>query len=369
MPDNLQVTMLPAKEGDCLMIAYGENLNKKYILIDAGRAWTYENALKQYLTNNGITKIELLVITHMDRDHIDGMLKLIRDPDLNLQVSNAWFNTWDHLHGLKIENPESDDDSEEFGARMGEELSTEIIAKNWRWNSQFAGRAVELDDDPASNIILIGDIKLTLLSPDRDKLEALIPDWKKECQKAGITPGFTVEDYIVTDDDLEDFGTIDIEALADEKFSDDHSPANGSSIAFILEYKNRKILLSGDAHPDLLVKSLKNLGSSVNNPIELDAFKVPHHGSKYNISKELLHLMKCDHYLLSTNGNYFKHPDDVAMARLIKYRTANSTISFNYKTDFTKIWENTNWQQNYQYKTNYPIDEQDGYLFLEFRVI
>ena len=88
----------------------------------------------------------------------------------------------------------------------------------------------------------------------------------------------------MSEDDFEDFGTIDIDALADEESPEDQSTANGSSIAFILEYGKRKILLSADAHPDLLVKSLENLGSSADNPIKLDAFKVPHHGSKYNIS-------------------------------------------------------------------------------------
>ncbi len=367
MSDGLRITMLPAQEGDCLIIAYGKNpVRKKYILIDGGRAWTYENALKQYFSAHKIKKIEVLVITHVDRDHIDGMLKLIRDPDLNLQVGNVWFNTWDHLHGRKIKIPETVDDTEEFGAKMGEELSTEIIRKGWRWNSQFGGKAVELQNNPSGNIIHIGDCKLTLLSPDGYKLKALIPNWKKECQKAGITPGFMVNDYVVKDDEEEEFGGIDIEALADEAFSCDSSSANGSSIAFILEYKNRKILLAGDAHPDLLVDSLKKLGSSVEHPVQFDAFKVPHHGSKHNISKELLDLMKCDHYLLSTNGNYFKHPEQVAMARLIKYGTAGSTITFNYKTNYSKIWENANWQQKYHYKPVYPIYGQDGYLSLEF---
>ncbi|MBW1799850.1 MAG: hypothetical protein JRJ85_03890 [Deltaproteobacteria bacterium] len=367
MPDTLQITMLPAKEGDCLVITWGRTSDKKYILVDGGRAWTYENALKRYLRDRGITEIELLVVTHVDRDHIDGMLKLIKDSNLNLMVRNIWFNTWDHLRGLKIENPEAEDDIEEFGAKMGEELSTEIISKSWRWNSCFDGQAVELRDDPGGNIIRIADMKLTLLSPDRDKLEALIPKWKKECQKAGITPGFTVKDYIIADDDLEDFGAVDIDALADEEFSNDHSDANGSSIAFILEYKNRKALLSGDAHPDLLVKSLTHLGVSKEDPLALDAFKVPHHGSKYNISKDLLSLMKCDHYLISTNGNFFDHPDDVAMARLMKYGTDDSTLSFNYKTDRTSIWEEVHWQRDYKYKTNYPPQGQDGYLSLEFR--
>ena len=184
MPDILKITMLPAKEGDCLVIACGENPAMKYILIDAGRVWTYENALKQYLTDNGITKIELLIVTHVDRDHIDGMLRLIKDPELNLQVSNVWFNTWDHLRGLEIENPESDD-TEEFGARMGEELSSEIIAKGWRWNTQFGGRAIELHDELAGNIIRIGDISLTLLSPNRENSRHYYPIGKMSARRLG----------------------------------------------------------------------------------------------------------------------------------------------------------------------------------------
>lgn len=365
LPDILTITMLPAKEGDCLVISYGADSNKKHILIDAGRAWTYQNALKSYLINNNINVLELLVVTHIDRDHIDGMLKLIRDKDLNLNVKNCWFNTWDHLHAKKIASPQLIDDREEFGAKMGEELSLEIINKGWNWNSHFDGGAIELNNDLAKNEILFDELKLTLLSPDRNKLEALIRTWKDECKTAGITPGSTVQDYVVKDE-LETLGVIDIEQLAAEKFEEDSSKANGSSIAFILEYKNRKILLSGDAHPNLLVQSLKSLGASKNKPLKLDAFKLPHHGSKYNISIELLEIITCDHYLVSTNGNYFNHPEQVAMARLIKYGTTNSTINFNYRTDETEIWEDDTWGKTFEYKTNYPTANNDGYLQLEF---
>lgn len=367
MADSLQVTMLPAKEGDCLLISYGDE-EKKYILIDAGRAWTYNNALKTYLADNNIKTLELLVVTHVDRDHIDGMLKLVNDATLDLEVKDVWFNTWDHLNGDAIQVPQEEDETEEFGAKMGEELSTGIINKGWPWNKFFQGRAVESDNIPQDGVITVGNVKLTLLSPDRDKLQALVPKWKKECEKAGIAPGSSVEDYVIDDDELEEFGAINIDILADEAFSNDHSEANGSSIAFILEYKNRRILLSGDAHADLLVTSLKGLDASSDHPIELDAFKVPHHGSKYNISRELIDLMKCDHYLISTNGNYFKHPEDVAMARLIKYGTDGSSLTFNYRTDFTRVWENEAWMQNYNYKTRFPLDDENGYLHLEFEI-
>lgn len=365
MADSLQVTMLPAKEGDCLLISYGDE-EKKYILIDAGRAWTYNNALKTYLADNNIKTLELLVVTHVDRDHIDGMLKLVNDAALDLEVKDVWFNTWDHLNGDAIQLPQDDDETEEFGAKMGEELSTGIIIKGWPWNNFFQGRAIELDNIPQDGDIIVDDVKLTLLSPDRDKLQALVPVWEDECEEAGIAPGSSVEDYVIDDDEIEEFGAINIDTLADEAFSNDHSKANGSSIAFILEYKNRRILLSGDAHADMLVASLKGLGASSDHPIELDAFKVPHHGSKYNISRDLLDLIKCDHYLISTNGNYFKHPEDVAMARLIKYGTASSTLNFNYKTDYNRVWENSDWMRDYDYQTSYPIDDEDGYLHLAF---
>lgn len=368
MPDALTITMLPAKEGDCLHIAYGEEAEQKHILIDAGRQWTWKNALKDRLSNIGIDSLELLVVTHVDRDHIDGMLAMVSDPDLDIDVKEFWFNTWDHLQGNTIVSPETDDDdTEPFGAKMGEELSTHSVDKGWSWNQQFGGKAVELSDDIAENTIQFGDITLTLLSPDRTKLEELIPKWKKECTKAGLTPGATVEDYVLEEnDDIEDFGAINIDALAAEAFKEDGSEANGSSIAFILDYKGIKVLLSGDAHVDLLVKSLKNLGATAENPMRLDAFKVPHHGSKYNISNELLGLIDCSNYLISTNGNYFKHPEDVAMARLIKHGTSDSVLNFNYKTEFNKFWENGQWQTTYRYTTNFPLDDQDGFLTLSF---
>lgn len=367
MPDALTITMLPAKEGDCLHIAYGEEADQKHILIDAGRQWTWKNALKDRFADSGIDSLELLVVTHVDRDHIDGMLALVSDPDLEIEVKHFWFNTWDHLQGNAIVLPDTDDDDiEPFGAKMGEELSTHSIDKGWSWNHQFGGKAVELSDDVANNAIRLGDITLTLLSPNRTKLEELAPKWKKECTKAGLTPGATVEDYVLDDDDIEDFGAINIDTLAAEAFVGDGSEANGSSIAFILDYKGVKLLLSGDAHADLLVKSLKSLGATPDDPLTLNAFKVPHHGSKYNISNELIELLSCENYLVSTNGNYFKHPEDVAIARLIKHGTDNSVLNFNYKTDFNKFWKNNQWQNKYHYSTNFPPDGEDGFLTLRF---
>ena len=369
MPDELSITMLPAKEGDCLVVSYGDDANRKYILIDGGRAWTYRNALKKYLAESSIRELELVVITHVDRDHIDGILALVEDPEFDLPVKNVWFNTYDHLNNVAIVTVDEDDD-EEFGGRMGEDLSTLLIGKGWPWNKHFDGFAVELNDEPSRNNIQLGDVRLTLLSPDREKLEKLEPTWEKECKKAGLKAGYGVEEYVVEDDDDESFGggNLNIDQLAVEGFTEDTSNANGSSIAFILEYKGKKLLLSGDAHSGLLEQELKRLGASAANPLQIDLFKVPHHGSKNNISKPLLELLNCDNYLVSTNGNYFKHPNEVGMARLIKFGSENSTICFNYKTDFNKFWGKNSWKSKYKFDVSYPDDGEEGFKTLTFVV-
>jgi beta-lactamase superfamily II metal-dependent hydrolase len=368
MSDRLSVTMLPAKEGDCLHVAYGPDDNRRHLLVDAGRQWTWKNALGEHLRHQGVEQLDLVVVSHIDRDHIDGMLALARDPDFDIEVGDFWFNTWDHLLGKAIAPVESEDDIEHFGAKMGEELSTAVIKNDWPWNHHFNGASVELRDDPGANVIGLGDLTLTLLSPSRAKLEALKTNWKAECKKAGLTPGATVEDYVVEEDDIEPFGPINIDQLAAEAFEEDGSEANGSSIAFILDYKGARVLLSGDAHVALLVESLKALGASAADPMQLAAFKVPHHGSKYNVSNELLGLMNCGHYLVSTNGNYFKHPEDVAIARLIKHGTPGSVLHFNYKTKYNEFWKNGAWEGQYAYSTHYPDADQVGFLTLDLPV-
>jgi hypothetical protein len=74
--------------------------------------------------------------------------------------------------------------------------------------------------------------------------------------------------------------------------------------------------------------------------LQIDAMKVSHHGSSRNISREVLDLVSCPPYLLSTNGSIHHHPDTTAMARLIKFGEPEKEFVFNYRSDETAIWDN-----------------------------
>lgn len=354
---NFRIELLPAREGDSIWISYGDPLC--HMLIDGGRSATSATVKKRL--ENANDPLELAVVTHVDRDHIEGFLKLLEDAGTEFRCNDLWFNGYDHLEGTQLiiaANYDNPPDDEIFGAKQGEALADAIVENDLPWNKHFEGCAVEVPDvGPGEVITFEGGIGIRLLSPSREKLEALLPDWEKECKKAGLLPGIEAKE----EPDVEIMGPIDIDSLAEVPFEEDSSNANGSSIAFLLEYNGKCVLFSGDAHVDRLIAALTPLANG--GKVKLDAFKIPHHGSRHNISKELLALIDCDHYLISTNGSYFHHPDPIAISRIIKYGGDNVNLYFNYKSDETLLWNTPNWISEYGYKVHYPPDSDGILLF------
>ena len=347
-----EIEMLPAREGDCLWIRYGDAVAPRHVLIDGGRLGTYRD-IKDRLQAlpEDQREFELFVITHVDRDHIEGALALLTDPDLKLTFKEVWFNGYDHLVPSELEH---------FGAVQGEKLTTALLVRNALWNTSFDGGPVKVTDNgELPQVDLAGGLTVTLLSPDSEKLAKLKPQWLKECEKAGLQPGIEARRSEI--EGLETLGGIpDVENLAAKPLKPDTTLPNGSSIAILAEYDGMRVLLGADAHVDRLLSSLQALVGA-GKRLQLDAFKLPHHGSSGNVSKEMLELLDCPRYLISTNGSYFKHPTGEAIARILKFGGAGKTLYFNYASDYTSLWDDYGLKNDYAYHVEYPADG-DGTL-------
>lgn len=114
----LRIEMLPAKQGDALWIEYGTPDNTRRILIDGGPIGAYK-ALDEKLKQlpEGDKGVELLVISHVDTDHIEGIIRVLaaKRADWPLMPKDIWFNGWDHMVQSEI-----------LGGREGEFLSALI---------------------------------------------------------------------------------------------------------------------------------------------------------------------------------------------------------------------------------------------------
>ena len=115
----------------------------------------------------------------------------------------------------------------------------------------------------------------------------------------------------------------------------DAQVANAASVAFILRCDDLSVLMLGDCYPHNVVDYLRKKGYTPLHPLVVDYVKVSHHGSMHNTSNELLDLIKCNRYIISTNGDKFGHPDREVFAHILCHPNRNRKekvhLYFNYE--------------------------------------
>lgn len=354
----IRVELLPASFGDCILVEYGKRTVEHRILIDAGLAETYKDYLKPRLAKIAQTvPLELLVVTHIDRDHIRGILPLLKEKKPTIAAKDIWFNGYAQI-------------SDRLGAADGEALGKLLKASGLPWNEAFERRAVMVPSRGAlPKKKLAGGATVTLVSPYREQLIALAADWKND--KLGTwdrTPppakkvgNDEIDDILGKRPPLRSLSTSSIANLAAIPFKEDTKSPNGSSIAFLFEYDGKRVLFAADAHPTPMLQSLNRL--SPNTKLSLDAFKLSHHGSMNNLSPALLDKVACTTFLVSSNGSSFGHPHPETLARIVARkgrRRGKTSLQFNYKSDYTKVWNTAATRTHYAYETIYPSSAGEG---------
>lgn len=364
MQDNrfFRIEMLPALHGDCLLVEYGDASRTRRMLIDGGPIATYPhletrlNALPP-----GDRRFELVVMTHVDTDHVEGIVRLFANQPVPIRVVDIWFNGWSHLQpGGRV-----------LGGKQGEFLSALIVRRfqQDQWNHAFGGKAVVVPDGGSLPECTIGGedgMKLTLLSPTPAKLDRMARKWKQDLDPA-VTPGnleaawasLAKRRAYLPGQGL--LGTTpELDNILQRQLKIDDAAPNGSSIAFLAEYGGKSCLFLADAYHEVIAASLRRLlkqrGQTV---LRVDAVKVAHHGSAGNISDDLLALIDSPRFLISTNGAQFGHPDAEAVQRIIARSVHQPPmLCFNYDSDTTRPWASPQKQAALGYLAEYnPVPD------------
>jgi beta-lactamase superfamily II metal-dependent hydrolase len=339
----IAVEMLPAGHGDALVVEYGSGSDVRRLLIDAGTIHSYDRIRGRLLARSD-RKYDAFVITHVDEDHIGGAVPLLEDPDLRHRIRNVWFNGYAHVkQGGNV-----------LGPVDGERLTRAICDGGYQWNEPFKNRVSPAVGGPIvvptagdlPSIALEGGAKLVLLSPSGKKLERMAAVWMDVVTEAGLVPGRGTDRVPNSPKPHrkrvkalpETMTAAALKALAGPTRTD-ASEANGSSIAFILEHGHSRALFAADANPAVLVSALRRYAAMKGESrVRLDICKLPHHGSRANVTTDLLKAIDTRRYLVSTDGMSFGHPDDAAMARILHSSAAPAQIYCNYASERTRDW-------------------------------
>lgn len=350
--NKVKITMLPAGAGDCLLIEFMEEDYR--ILIDGGYAETYHNYLKKKLlklAGQG-KKINLLVITHIDADHIGGILAFLKEngsakgPSI-IEVEEVWYNAFSHMHKEKVQNEDVPytikeilkgsiaasnttlrDGRHDISVFQGNTVAGLLKNGGYNWNTMYSGNAVCVEHGEYRK--LTEKIRCTLLGPNERALNKLADLWISKMKS-------TVKKFVLCEDDLyseafesdcmqmiegtgevvrkdiayevKEKNRVDWEKLADNWNNKlDMSPTNRSSIAFMLEYEGIRMLFPGDCPLQLFQAKL---------PAQIDIVKLPHHGSEKNIGREFIKNTEVAYYLLSTEGKIYGHPSGAVIGSIL----------------------------------------------------
>ncbi len=357
----MTIEALPAGRGDCLWVECLGPAGRWRLLVDGGlpESWPTVRARIERLPLDE-RHIDLAVVSHIDADHIGGMLALFADTDLGVTFGDVWFNGRPHL---------PDERGRTRSVTQGESLMAVLSGAAARpadplpWNAAFDGGPVMAGPDGSPRAVERPPGSshwpaITVLGPQPKRLARLAATWAAELDRVRGGESSPEDLPPAAPEALDDLAT-----LATVKTSADRSVPNGSSIVLLLEHRGARCLLTGDAFVSDLHDGLRSLAAARGaERFPVDVFKLPHHGSRGNVSRRLVDLAPARHYLVSTNGDRFDHPDDIALARVLTAARPGATLWFNYDTAVLRRWADPDLEATHHYTARYPDADDRGVL-------
>lgn len=295
----MKVHLLEARTGDSFIVECGEQA----FIVDGGTR-SVGKKLKRYLENPDSPKVSAIFVTHVDADHIGGILKLFSDFSKCIDKDIPIYMNHPDLVYL------SEDDSGLVSYSEGTDFKNLLVKNNYK-----IYQATDQD------VLNFDDVSIDILSPSIDLKDRLYNEWRRVDKQK-----LDVDDMVSSDPILVDC-SIESPDFIKKENSD---IVNASSLCFVISYKGKKALFLSDSHPNTISKLI---------PVDsqFDLVKISHHGSKFNTTKNLLDKIKCRDFIISTNGPIsYGHPAPSCLEKIVNSCNRNGydgcTLHFNYKS-------------------------------------
>src|SRR5829696_2098685 len=323
--------VIRARKGDCLMLHYGSKNDPHLVMIDGGPRSVYGPHLRprieqireaRGLDNEEPLPVDLMMVSHVDDDHIQGILDLTKEliaadmahkPQL-VQVLGLWHNSFENIidhtpdeltasftdkfgaasmagdppNDLTVDRDDEDEQTISSTLKVlasieqGAQLRHDAERLEFPLNAEFGEKLVlaegknSVDMDNGLSFSVVGP-----LLPELKKLHAKHQEWLNNLAEKGMTAEDALAAYV------------------------DKSVPNLSSLVLLAEVEGKSMLLTGDARGDKVLEGLELVELMDNGgKLHVDVLKVPHHGSANNLDNDFFERITADHYVFSGDGEH-----------------------------------------------------------------
>ena len=361
---------IPVDNGDCHFIRLIDGEDQYVIMVDCG---SFNNPVQTYIESECRKHIDILVITHIDDDHIKGVITMLnkyKDDDV-FQIDKIWFNSYQSTGEEETRKLTPEETEVILRLKSGlkhklkpytGEISTnqsmtlaETILSLPKYEKAWNLRAITTST-PVQRLGRWG--KISFVSPSPERLKDLMKDYAKWIyehlyRKLGANEKYEgsenifeilvqyadVNKHILSEGQVSAAETL-TEYLLREKSKPsrlDDSPTNGSSIAFVWKKGRHRILMLGDAWADEVTRGLLKAFSKGRYPLLFDFVKVSHHASAANTTSTLLdHIESMDWFIsgyTNSKKEHLKTVSRIILQPFISNRVNMRNLHFNCKTD------------------------------------
>ncbi|MFI5131345.1 MAG: MBL fold metallo-hydrolase [Chitinophagales bacterium] len=390
------IKIYPSAQGDCLLI----NSGTKNILIDGGMSNSFSTQVSGELAKMRTAgrKLDLVCVSHIDADHIAGILKMIEDEVewrvYNFQSSHGntsvhkpkvgrppeirgiWHNAF---HEVVPDNTGEIEDMLAAHANilsassnpivklageiaLGEKQAIQLSKRlrpdqlNIPLNKQYDGKLVMVKEGQAAT--KIGNLSIQVIAPfeaDLKKLRTRWNTWLKANKKAlaevkadvekdaGSLSANTLTPTSFLPAMANKFTPIIEAELANKELGKRSSVTapNLASIMFLVKEGNKTALMTGDGHWEDILKGLEAIGElDPATGLHVNVLKVQHHGAAANIHPDFCNKITADKYIFCGNGEH-ENPEVDVIKAIIDSRTTKPAITDQAKNNFTLLFNSS----------------------------
>jgi hypothetical protein len=368
----MKLTLLPSEKGDCILIEGGA----VSILADGGMPASYVKHVRSFIGNWAAAgkQLDLVYVSHVDQDHIGGILRLMedlvewrvhkfklangrasREPSFPEppRIKRIWHNSFKALV------PENSGPIETMLASRANALASmakpaalklaaayrniaasipEAIKVSRRiatdqldipLNKEFGGKLAMVRDTDEIKLKRNSRLSIKILGPFQKDLEILRDFWNAWLLDAENRKTVqSLEEWL--DDKGGPIGSAAALTIDDEIGRRNRvTEPNLASLMLLLEESSRgrikRAVLTGDGHHEDVLAGLEHHGLLTDGGgLHVDIMKMPHHGSEHNMDRSFAKRLTADHYVFCANGEH-ENPDVRILEVLLASRLGTGT--------------------------------------------